>query len=645
MKTYLLSLNRETKRALLLVIDVISILFAVWLAFVVRADMFFMPYVGDTTPYTSTSVYTLISLFAVIITIPALIYSRLYRSITRYITQETYKKITIVSLVSVSIWTVFVHTNIMLPRSIYVLYFIFSTSFFYTSRFIARYMLIDNLNINRNSVLVYGSDKYAFDIAELLKSDNIIKPVGFISNKKDMGNTFVADLPVIYINKLEKFIKKKNVREILIAMPNPTSSQLRSITKELSPYELNLRILPNINLISQGKLKVSDVRKIDIDDLLGRDTIAPDDFLMRSCIEDKTILITGCGGSIGSELSRQIITLNPKKMVLIEQSEYFLYEIDHELKDFIKNNNLDVLIESCLGSVTDEKFIENIFLNNDINTVYHAAANKHVPLVEANPFSAIKTNIFGTHVVAKAAYNHNVGNFVLVSSDKAVRPTNIMGATKRFSELILQALQDEVDANNDKKYSTKFCMVRFGNVLDTSGSVVPLFRKQIASGGPLTVTDPNVIRYFMTIKESSELVIQAGSLSKGGDVFLLEMGDPINILDLAKQIVILSGKQIRDSQNPNGDIEIEFTGLRPGEKLYEELLIGDDVKKTKHKHIMTASEEKLSYQDVLDFINQFKELTPSTPTVDIQKILFDSVTGYEPYNNNVIDISSKVDRK
>ncbi len=645
MKTYLLSLNRETKRLLLLAIDVTSILFAVWLAFIIRADTLFMPYVTDATPYISTSIYTSISLLAVIITIPLLIYSRLYRSITRYITQETYKKITIVSLVSVSIWTVFVHLNIMLPRSIYVLYFIFSTSFFYISRFTARYMLIDNLNLNRNSVLVYGSNKYAFDIAELLKGDNIIKPVGFISNQKEMCNTFVADLPVIHISKLERFIARKNVREILIAIPNPTSSQLRAITQELSPYELNLRILPNINLISQGKLKVSDVRKIDIDDLLGRDTIAPDDFLMRSCIEDKTILITGCGGSIGSELSRQIITLNPKKMVLIEQSEYFLYEIDHELKDLIKNNKLSVQIESCLGSVTDESFIEKIFLNNNINTVYHAAANKHVPLVEANPFSAIQTNIFGTHVVAKAAYNYNVENFVLVSSDKAVRPTNIMGATKRFSELILQALQDEVDASDNKKYSTKFCMVRFGNVLDTSGSVVPLFRKQISSGGPLTVTDPNVIRYFMTIKESTELVIQAGSLSKGGDVFLLEMGDPINILDLAKQIVILSGKQIKDDQNPYGDIEIEFTGLRPGEKLYEELLIGDDVKKTKHKHIMTASEEKLSYHDVLGFISQFKSLTPSTPTVDIQKILFDSVTGYDPHNNNVIEISSKVDRK
>ena len=385
-------------------------------------------------------------------------------------------------------------------------------------------------------------------------------------------------------------------------------------------------------------ITAKDIQKVEIEDLLGREAVKPDPYLLRSCIDKKEVLITGCGGSIGSELTKQIIRLNPKSLILVEQSEYFLYEIIQELSEIKKRNNLNVPLYAYQGSVVDEEFMNTVFDKNQIDTVYHAAANKHVPLVEQNPVAAINTNILGTYNIAVISYKHNVENFVLISSDKAVRPTNIMGATKRFAEIILQSLQDLVDTLPSNQCRTKFCMVRFGNVLDTSGSVVPLFRKQIKHGGPVTVTDPEVIRYFMTIEEASELVIQAGSLSKGGDVFVLEMGKPVNILSLAKQMIELSGYEIKDSKNPLGDIEIEITGLREGEKLYEELLIGDNVKRTIHKHIMSAIEEKLTYEQVEKLIDQFKLVNSNTSQSEIKELLQNSIGSPLQPKNNVIDI-------
>lgn len=638
LKDCLLSLNRSTKRGLLLITDVATIVTAIWLSFAIRADQFFVPFISEVTPYISSKGYLTINILAIAITIPLLTYTRLYHSIIRYISLETYKKITLVSFFSATIWIAIVYSNYLIPRSIYLMYFILSTFIFYVSRFIARNLLSEHATLSRDRILIYGSDKYASDIGSLMKSDITLKPAGFITNDKEFKNTSICELPVIHLDNLKSFISRKNIKEILIASSNPSSEQLRKITQELNPFEVTLRILPDLNLVTQGKLKVSDAKKIDIDDLLGRDSIEPDNYLIKLCVHDKTVMITGCGGSIGSELSRQIVKLEPKKIILLEQSEYFLYEIDLEIRSIIRKNKLAVEVESHLGSVQDKQFVKNIFDNNKINTVYHAAAHKHVPLVEDNPLTAVRTNILGTYVVATESFNTNVDNFVLVSSDKAVRPTNIMGATKRFSEIVLQAFQGKVEENESKKYSTKFSMVRFGNVLDTSGSVVPLFRKQIASGGPVTVTDPNVMRYFMTIKEATELVIQAGSLSRGGDVFLLEMGSPINILDLAKQMIKLSGKQIKDTFNPNGDIEIEFTGLRPGEKLYEELLIGDDVQKTSHQHIMTANEEKLPFSTVMNFIQKFEELDTLSTKNSIQNILFNAVSGYNPDSKKIINL-------
>ncbi|MAQ73589.1 MAG: polysaccharide biosynthesis protein [Gammaproteobacteria bacterium] len=637
MRKFLLSLPRNKKQALVITVDVISLVSAVWIAFMLRTDQFFWPSSGyPLTKITPVQLYT-VFLLAPMITVTLLHLGRLYRSITRYITSETYLKLTKACLLASFLWSILIYQiGYPVPRSIYVIYTVLSLSFIIFTRYIATVFLSKTNYQGRKNVLIYGTGSSARQMANLLTNDLEIKPVGFISDDDDFEKTSIAELSVYSKKDIERIITKKNIDEILITLSEKSSSKLRQIVNDLRPYRAKLRKLPSIDQIARGKLKTSDFKKIVIDDLLGRDTVKPDPYLLKSCIENKTVLITGCGGSIGSELSRQIIKLKPKRIVLIEQSEFFLYQIDQELTDYKIKNNSDIVIKSYLGSIANDGFISFIFSEETIDTVYHAAAHKHVPLVEHNPLPAIETNIFGTNILANYAYKNNVENFVLISSDKAVRPTNIMGATKRFAELILQSLQDKVNELPSKQCRTKFCMVRFGNVLDTSGSVVPLFRKQIKRGGPVTVTDPRVIRYFMTIKEATELVIQTGSLSKGGDVFLLEMGEPVSVLEMAKEMIRLSGNEVKDSDNPSGDIEIIFTGLRAGEKLYEELLIGDNVSPTIHKQIMAANEEKLSDDKISEFLNKFEQINPLTAIDDIQKTLYDAVSGYTPNKNNKV---------
>ena len=637
MRKFLLSLPRNKKQALVITVDVISLVSAVWLAFMLRTDQFFWPSSGyPLTKITPVQLYT-VFLLAPMITVTLLHLSRLYRSITRYITSETYLKLTKACLLASFLWSILIYQiGYPVPRSIYVIYTVLSLSFIIFTRYAATVFLSKTNYLGRKNVLIYGTGSSARQMANLLTNDLEIKPVGFISDDDDFEKTSIAELSVYSKKDIERVITKKDIDEILIILSDKSSSKLRQIVNDLRPYRAKLRKLPSIDQIARGKLKTSDFKKIVIDDLLGRDTVKPDPYLLKSCIENKTVMITGCGGSIGSELSRQIIKLNPKQIVLIEQSEFFLYQIDQELTDYKIKNNSDIVIKSYLGSIANDGFISFVFSEEKIDTVYHAAAHKHVPLVEHNPLPAIETNIFGTNILANHAYKNNVENFVLISSDKAVRPTNIMGATKRFAELILQSLQDKVNELPSKQCRTKFCMVRFGNVLDTSGSVVPLFRKQITRGGPVTVTDPRVIRYFMTIKEATELVIQTGALSKGGDVFLLEMGEPVSVLEMAKEMIRLSGNEVKDSDNPSGDIEIIFTGLRAGEKLYEELLIGDNVSPTIHKQIMAANEEKLSDDKISEFLNKFEQITPLTAIDDIQKTLYDAVSGYTPNKNNKV---------
>tara|TARA_Y100000741_G_scaffold365208_1_gene360623 strand:- start:3649 stop:5580 length:1932 start_codon:yes stop_codon:yes gene_type:complete len=642
MKNYLINLSRTQKRLVLVAADIITISAALWISLMIRQGSFFTFSDGYAlTGATTMHLYTLL-LLALVSIVPILILSRLYRSITRYINIETYVKITKASFIGSIIWGVLAYSLLIpVPRSAMIIFFILSTLFIYITRYSARALLTQQLINNMHKVLIYGTSSSSRQIAEILKNDSEIFPVGFIADDNLDKKVTIHELPVYPIEKIKSIVGKKDIKEILITNQYQKNKKLKNIINNLKEHQKLIRKLPNIEDLTNGKLKLSQIEKINIDDLLGRDTVNPDPYLLKACIEGKCVLITGCGGSIGSELARQIVKLNPHKIILLEQSEYFLYEIDRELNDYKNNTMCDVQLKSYLGSISDLDFIDTLFKNEKIDTVYHAAAHKHVPLVEHNPLAAIKTNILGTFIVANQAYQNNVENFVLISSDKAVRPTNIMGATKRFAELILQALQDVVDDMPSSKSKTKFCMVRFGNVLDTSGSVVPLFKKQIKAGGPVTVTDARVIRYFMTISEATELVIQAGSLSKGSDVFLLEMGEPISILDLAKEMIKLSGKDIKNEDNPSGDIEIKFTGLRDGEKLYEELLIGDNVSKTIHDHIMSANEEKLSYEKIMDFIDKLKALDSGSSLIDIQNILYEAVSGYKPYKtSNVVHIKN-----
>ena len=643
MKEFLVSLSRFQKRLLLIFTDIVTISFALWISLSARQDSFFNFSNGYELTGTTASDLYLVLLLANITIISLLIFFRLYRSITRYISIETYARITKASIIGTGIWALLIYNmSLPFPRSVFIIFFVTSTLLLFLSRYSARSFLTNQKDDLKHSVLIYGTTQEAIEINAILKTSQSILNRGFISSDSDDSKTMIADLPVFASKDLDKIINKKKIREILITHSHQSKNMLKSIINELNDYHGIIRKLPNIKELTSGTIKLSQIEKINIEDLLGRDAVKPNQYLLKACIQNKTVLVTGAGGSIGSELCRQIIHQNPKKILLLEQSEYFLYEIDREIQEIKINNNLDVDISSYMGSVTDENLISYIFKENNIDTVYHAAANKHVPLVEHNPLSAIKNNIFGTNIVATEAYRNNVENFVLISSDKAVRPTNIMGATKRFAELILQSLQDTVDSMPSNQCRTKYCMVRFGNVLDTSGSVVPLFKKQIESGGPVTVTDSRVIRYFMTIKEATELVIQAGSLSKGGDVFLLDMGEPLNILELAKEMIKLSGKSIKDKNNPLGDLEIRFTGLRDGEKLYEELLIGDDVSKTSHDQIMSANEEKMTNDQIQLCLKNFESLTSNSKLKDIKNTLYESVAGYNPNNSEKV-IKLKID--
>jgi FlaA1/EpsC-like NDP-sugar epimerase len=415
---------------------------------------------------------------------------------------------------------------------------------------------------------------------------------------------------------------------VLLAIPSAKKSRISEIIQLLEPYAVHVMSMPGLSDIAQGRVTVDALQEVDIADLLGRDPVIPDQALLKATITDKVVMVTGAGGSIGSELCRQIIRIQPTSLILYEISEFNLYAIEKELLHLIMGMNPPRPIEiiTILGSVTHAKRIENVCKTFKVQTIYHTAAYKHVPMVEKNPGEAILNNIFGTLHAAQAAINANVELFVLISTDKAVRPTNTMGATKRFAELILQALS--IDIANKKQ--TRFTMVRFGNVLGSSGSVVPLFREQISRGGPLTVTDARIIRYFMTIPEASQLVIQAGALAQGGDVFVLDMGEPIRILDLAKRMIHLSGLEVKDENHPAGEIEINFTGLRPGEKLYEELLIGDNVSKTTHPGIMRAQEQTISWTELNKMLSSLEDATSNDDFEQVRCILKKAVSGFAP---------------
>jgi FlaA1/EpsC-like NDP-sugar epimerase len=482
------------------------------------------------------------------------------------------------------------------------------------------HILSKKINSKQKQVLVYGAGDAGVQLVSGLEYSSEYSPVGFIDDATDLQSNQIRGLNIYSADDISTLINRFNLDEILIAIPSLSRSDRNTMLEKLEPYPVEVRLLPGVSELADGKVNIDDLREVDIKDLLGRNIVEPNKDLLGKNITNRVVVVTGAGGSIGSELCRQIVLFKPKALILYEMSELALYNIEKELSS-IGINAIDIY--PMLGSVNNKSRLSNIFKRFDVDTVYHAAAYKHVPMVEFNTTEGVNNNVFGTLNCAQAAIDEGVETFVLISTDKAVRPTNTMGATKRSAELILQALSAEQN-------STKFTMVRFGNVLESSGSVIPLFKQQIKSGGPVTVTDKDIIRYFMTIPEAVELVIQAGAMGTGGDVFVLDMGKPVRIDDLAKKMIRLSGLEVKDESNPDGDIEINYIGLRPGEKLFEELLIGDNVDDTNHALILRAEEEMLTWEELEPIFDELSKAVKDCDQELSRSLLKKIVPGFQP---------------
>ena len=480
-------------------------------------------------------------------------------------------------------------------------------------------------------VIIYGAGSAGIQLSEALKVSSEMQPIAFVDSNISLHGSFLGGLRIYSPNKLERIVKRNNVDEVLIAIPSASRRLVRNLLKDIEKLSVKVRILPGLSELAQGKVEVSGLKEVQISDLLGRSEVEPNYDLLTKNIRSKNVLVTGAGGSIGSEISRQIASNKPASLILLDTNEFSLYDIKNEIESL----KINFKLISILGNVLDEDRIFDICSSFNIDTIYHTAAYKHVPLVEENPFQGVQNNIFGTRNCLNSAIKAEVETFVLISTDKAVRPTNIMGATKRFSELILQTYSLDHELRN----KTRMTMVRFGNVLGSSGSAVPLFQKQIREGGPVTVTDPEVIRYFMSIPEAAELVIQAGAMGEGGDVFVLDMGEPVKILELARRLINLSGLEIKDESNPEGDIEIIFTGLRSGEKLYEELLIGNNVNKTQHKQILRAQERFISRDQLDSHLESLMIACERNDTKLLKEIFIKVIDGYKPEEETVDVIS------
>jgi FlaA1/EpsC-like NDP-sugar epimerase len=559
----------------------------------------------------------------------------LYRAVIRYIGfKALWTVVQAVSLYAL-VWGVigFMVAVDGIPRSVILINWMLSLLAIGGLRVVARLALSQNVefsifNFELNSksqsdkkrVLVYGAGDAGIQLVSALSHSSEYNPVGFIDDSNELQGNQIRGLNIYSVNSIERVINKLKVDEVLIAMPSASRAKRLDIINTLEPYPVLVRMLPGVAELAEGKVSIGDLREVSIKDLLGRESVVANKDLLGRNITDKVVVVTGAGGSIGSELCRQIVFLKPKALILYEMSELALYSIEKELSN-IGIYSIDIY--PILGSVNNKTRMTNVFKRFGVDTIYHAAAYKHVPMVEFNNTEGVDNNIFGTLNCAQVAIDVGVETFVLISTDKAVRPTNTMGATKRSAELVLQALAA-------KQSATKFTMVRFGNVLGSSGSVIPLFKQQIKAGGPVTVTDVNMIRYFMTIPESVELVIQAGAMGLGGDVFVLDMGKPVKIDDLAKKMIRLSGLEVKDDAHPEGDIEITYTGLRPGEKLYEELLIGDNVSHTDNPLIMRAREELLTWDALEPILNNLQIAIQDCDQHKLRELLIELVPGFKP---------------
>lgn len=645
-RTKLLALPRRHKRLLQVMTDIVLIWVALWLAFVVR--------LGIEELANPILDHSWLFLCAPVVSIPLFIRFGLYRAVMRYFGNDALiaiiKAVTLSALIlGFIIYWAGNHQNIV-PRSITFNYWWLSLIMVGGLRLAMRqYFLGDwfaaavqhvpfaQRNDGLPKVAVYGAGAAGNQLVAALRMDKVMRPVAFIDDDPGITDRVIAGLQVYRPDQLQQMIDVTGAEQILLALPSETRTRRREILNFLERYPLHVRSMPSFIDLASGKVKVDDIQEVDIADLLGRDPVPAQSDLLERCIAEQTVLVTGAGGSIGSELCRQILGQGPRRLLLLDHSEFNLYNILSELEQRVARESLSVCVLPMLGSVRNQAQMLDIMKTWRVDTVYHAAAYKHVPMVEHNIAEGLMNNVIGTLHTAQAALQAGVANFVLISTDKAVRPTNVMGSTKRLAEMTLQALSREVapvlfgDSGNVSQVNkTRFTMVRFGNVLGSSGSVIPLFHKQIKAGGPLTVTHPKITRYFMTIPEAAQLVIQAGSMGKGGDVFVLDMGEPVKIVELAEKMIHLSGFSVRSERNPMGDIAIEFTGLRPGEKLYEELLIGDNVIATRHPMIMSANEDFLPWDTLKDTLRQLLAAVEADDFMRVRQLLRETVSGYAP---------------
>ena len=614
----LLALPRNVKKFFFVVHDTVIIFFSFWFSLSLKPNY--------SQEWLNLGNW-LIFFITTALTIALFVRLGLYRAVTRFIGAKVISTAAIGTLVSTLIMGISLSvagqgSNFL----VMLIYFLLMLVLIGGSRFVLRTILNHNVHSkdDMSPVVIYGAGQSGRQLMEAIRQVNEYRAVAFVDDDAAAQKTIINDLAVYSPNQLNELIARYQVEKILLAIPSATTEERRRIIQSLENYPCEVLTMPGVKELVDGKISTTSLRKISVFDLLGRDPVAPKQELMHADIKDKVVMVTGAGGSIGSELCRQIIKNAPTKLILFELSEFSLYSIDKELREYQEANGTDIPVLPLLGSVQHRNRLFNVMKNFKVDTIYHAAAYKHVPMVEYNTIEGVRNNIYGTLACAMAAVDAEVSTFVLISTDKAVRPTNTMGATKRMSELVLQALAAE------SNHKTRFCMVRFGNVLGSSGSVVPVFEKQIAQGGPVTLTHQDITRYFMTIPEAAQLVIQAGAMGKGGDVFVLDMGESVKIIDLARQMIRLSGLEVKDANNPNGQIEIKITGLRPGEKLYEELLIGDAVEKTTHPRIMTANEVILSWPELSDILTKMDEACREGDQLTVRQLMLDAPTGFAP---------------
>lgn len=610
-----LSAPRPLKRLLSVAYDVVAVVISFYLALALRLGSFSMPF---------DKAQALCLGFTIAVTLITFVRMGLYRAILRYMTQQALVTISLgilVSSVAMALSGFFFHA--FLPRSVPIIYIFTALIFIGVPRLVFRNIVQLLMPKGNTKVIIYGAGDTGVNLAGQLQLSSEFHPVAFVDdNRKIQGHTF-RGLMVYHPHKLAGLIEQFGVTRILLALGNISRQERVRIIRYLEPLLVQVQTIPPVTDIVKGVAKIDELRNIQIEDLLGRDPVAPDPHLMNKNSKNKVVMVTGAGGSIGSELCRQLIVLQPRKLVLFELNEFNLYRIEKELTQINQSLTEEVELVPLLGSIQNFELVDMVMRQFDVHIVYHAAAYKHVPLVEQNIIEGVKNNLFGTKTLAEAALKNNIKNFVLVSTDKAVRPTNIMGATKRLAELVLQDLAS-------RNPTTIFSMVRFGNVLDSSGSVVPRFREQINKGGPITVTHKDIVRYFMTIGEAAQLVIQSASLAQGGDVFVLDMGEPVKIYDLAKEMALLAGYSIKDAANPNGDIEILITGLRPGEKLYEELLCGENCAGTEHPRILRAEERIVASELLQQRLMNAKHYCDSFRVQELFSLIIDADVEFQP---------------